>query len=71
LFKQRKNKRFTYKPRFQDSEETKLKDGLESKWRDVKGTTKGRGRSMNSLVVWVLMLVSIVIVYYILESYIK
>ncbi|WP_179351939.1 hypothetical protein [Winogradskyella vidalii] len=71
MFKQRKNKRFTYKPRFQDSEETKLKDGLESKWSEVKGTSKRSGSQLNTLVVLVVMLFSIFILYYILEGYIK
>lgn len=75
MFNQRKNKRFSYKPRFQDSntddDREKLKAEFETKWNDVKGTSKRRGNFLTSLPALIIMLVSIFVLMYILEGYIK
>jgi len=71
LFQQRKNKRFSYKPRFQDSEEIKSKDDFETKWNKVKGNDKKRGSVLTSLPALIIMLVSLFVLIYILDGYIK
>ena len=71
MFKQRKNKRFTYKPRFQDSEEKKSRDDLEAKWNDVKSSDNRRGKVVVSLPVLIILLVFIFVLIYVLEGYIK
>lgn len=71
MFNQRKNKRFTYKPRFQDSDEQKSKVDLETKWNDVKGSTKRRGSVLTSLPALILALVALFVLMYILEGYIN
>ncbi len=69
MFNQRKNKRFSYRPRFQDSEEKKLKGDFETKWNDARGGTKRRGSRLSSLSGLILILVVIVVLMYILEGY--
>lgn len=71
MFNQRKNKRFTYKPRFQDSEEKKSKNDFETKWNEVKGSTKRRGNVLTSLPALIIMLVSLFVLMYILNGYMK
>lgn len=71
MFKQRNNKRFSYKPRFNDSSEEKLKDSFEAKWNEARGKTKLRGSFLTSLPALILMLVAIVILMYILDGYMK
>lgn len=75
LFNQRKNKRFSYKPRFQDSDfddyRKESKADFETKWNDVKGSSKRRGNILTSLPALIIMLVSLFILMYILEGYIK
>ena len=71
MFNQRKNKRFSYKPRFQDSEEIKSKDDLESKWSEIKGHTKRKGNKLFSLPALIVMLIALFILMYVLEGYIK
>tara|TARA_Y100000815_G_scaffold72730_1_gene61462 strand:+ start:863 stop:1138 length:276 start_codon:yes stop_codon:yes gene_type:complete len=71
LFNQRKNKRFTYKPRFQDSDEKESKDDFETKWNKAKESNKRRGNIFTSLPALIIMLVSLFVLMYILEGYIK
>jgi hypothetical protein len=71
LFNQKRNKRFTYKPRFQDSDEQKSKDDFETKWNEVKGSTKRRGNALTSLPALIIMLVSLFVIMYILNGYIN
>lgn len=71
MFNQRKNKRFSYKPRFQDSEEQKSKDDFETKWDEIKGGNKRRGSVLTSLPALIIMLVSLFVLIYILNGYIK
>ena len=67
MFKQRKNKRFSYKPRFQDSSEQKSKDDFEAKWNEARRQTQRRGSILTSLPFLIIMLIAIVILMYILH----
>ncbi len=71
MFQQRKNKRFSYKPRFQDSEEKESKDDFETKWNEIKSNGKKRGSILTSLPALIIMLVSLFVLIYILNGYIK
>ena len=71
MFKQRKNKRFSYKPRFQDSEDVKPKSDFESEWNEAKGDGKRRGSILTSLPGLLVMLILLFVIIYILEGYIK
>ena len=71
MFNQRKNKRFSYKSRFQDSDEKKSKDDLEAKWNEIRGNTKRRGNILTSLPALIIILVSLFALIYILNGYIK
>tara|TARA_R110002124_G_scaffold265564_1_gene432373 strand:- start:15133 stop:15360 length:228 start_codon:yes stop_codon:yes gene_type:complete len=75
VFNQRKNKRFSYKPRFQDSNpdsyREELKDGLETKWNEVKGGAKRKGNVLTSLPALIIILVLLFVLIYILDGYMK
>ena len=71
MFNQRKNKRFSYKPRIQDSDEIESKDDFETKWNEVRGSDKRRGSFLTSLPALIIMLVSLFVLIYILNGYMK
>ena len=71
MFNQRKNKSFNYKPRFQDSEEQKSKDDFETKWQQAKSNTNRKGSIFSSFPFLIVALVSLFVLIYILNSYIK
>lgn len=75
MFNQRKNKRFSYKPRFKDSNSDNYreesKNDLEAKWNKMRGNTKRRGSILTSLPVLIIFLVSLFVLIYILNGYIK
>jgi hypothetical protein len=71
LFNQRKNKRFSYKSRFQDSKDIELKRDLETKCNDAKDSTKHKGHTLTSLPALIILLVSLFVLIYILEGYMK
>lgn len=71
MFQQRKNKRFKYKPRLQDSDKRKSKDDFETKWDEAKGNDKRRGSVLTSLPALIVMLVLLFVLIYILDGYIK
>ena len=75
MFNQRKNKRFSYRPRFQDSNSDnnreESKDDLGMKWNEIKGHTKRKGNKLFSLPALIIMLVSLFVLMYILEGYIN
>lgn len=75
MFNQRKNKRFNYKPRFQDSEtdnhRKESKDDLERKWNEIKGNTKRKSNKLFSLPSLLIMLIALFVLMYVLEGYIK
>lgn len=69
LFKQRKNKSFNYRPRFQESNKIETKEEFEAKWNEVKETTKRRGSIFTTLPGLLIMLVAILILMYVLNTY--
>ena len=75
MFNQRKNKRFSYKTRFQDSNpdshREESKDDFETKWNEAKGVAKRKGNVFTSLPALIILLVSLFILIYILEGYMK
>lgn len=71
MFQQRKNKRFTYKSRLQDSEEKESKADFEAKWNKIKGNEKKHGNVFTSLPALIVILVSLFVLLYILEGYIN
>ena len=75
MLNQRKNKRFSYKPRYQDSNTDRYrkesKDDLEAKWNAMKGNTNRRGSIFTSLPFLIIFLVTLFVLMYILEGYIK
>ncbi len=71
MFNQRKNKRFTYKSRLQDSNIDQSKVDFETKWNEANGKSKRKGNVFTSLPVLVVILVLIFVLLYILEGYIK
>ncbi len=71
MFNQRKNKRFSYKSSFQDSKNIESKDDLKTKWNEAKGSTKRKANVFTSLSALIIVLVSLFILIYILEGYIK
>ena len=71
MFNQRKNKRFSYKTRYQDSKKIESKDDFETKWNEANGNRKRKGNVLTSLPVLIVMLVSLFVLMYILEGYMK
>lgn len=69
MFKQRKNKRFSYKPRFNESEDKKSKANFEAKWNEARRETQRRGSFLTSLPALVIMLIAIIILMYVLDGY--
>ncbi len=71
MFNQKKNKRFSYKPRFQDSKEIESKDDIDTKWNEVKRDNKRQRNIFTSLPFLIVFLVSLFVLIYILNGYIK
>lgn len=71
MFNQRRNKRFSYKSRFQDSKEIESKDDLEAKWNELRGNTKRKGNILTSFPALIIILASLIFLIYILNGYIK
>lgn len=75
MFKQRKPKRFKYKPRYQNEGGMAPKDDLESRWdaiRDeVRGKTTKNVAKPLPLKTLIILLIAIVVAMYILEGYIN
>lgn len=69
MFKQRKHKQFSYKPRFQKDENAFEKEDFESKWDEARLTSQKRGKGRLSLPVLLVMLVAILVLMYILNGY--
>ena len=57
--------------RFQDSENLKSNDDMESKWSEFKGISNRRGSKLFSLPALLIMLISLFVLMYILEGYIN
>lgn len=71
MFNQRKNKRFSYKSSLQDSKNIESKDDLKAKWNESKGDAKRKVNVFRSLVALMIALVSLFVLLYILEGYMK
>lgn len=71
-FNQQKNKRFKYKPRFDENEVTSepvsKSDDLAFKWKKTKSTLRGGKRSRLSIRILIIFLIGIIIVMYYLEN---
>ena len=65
----KKNKRFNYKPRFQDATEKNQSDDIQTKWQSLKGTRKPTSNFLTSPLFLVLFLITILIVIYVLGRY--
>ncbi len=70
MFNQRKNKKFNYKPRFQDSGEQTIKEDFESKWNAAKPNSKRR-KGFSSLPTMIVFLIAVIVLMYILNGYMK
>ena len=69
LFKQKKNRQFNYRPRFQGEDATSEQEDFESKWREARLTSQKRGKRLMSLPVLIVMLIAMLILMYILNGY--
>lgn len=73
MFNQRKNKRFSYKSRFKDSnsynDQEDLKHDMAAKWNEIRGNSKRRGSVIKSLPFLIIVLVGLFILIYILNGY--
>lgn len=74
LLKQRKHKRFNYKPRYSKSGEASSNDGevssndeFVSKWESVRGTNTRKSRKGFSVIKMIIILVLLLICMYVLE----
>jgi len=69
MFKQRKNRQFQYRPRFQDNKQDNDERNLESQWKDMKTSSKRKRRIFTSLPFLVLFLITVLILFYFLTQY--
>ncbi len=69
LFKQRKNRQFSYRPRFQDDETDQNESGFENNWREARLSSQKRGKRVLSLPVLIIMLIAIIVLMYVLNGY--
>lgn len=69
LFKQRKNKSFSYTPKRKRDQDKSQKEDLTSKWEEIRGTSKRKGSFFSSLPIMVLFLIAVLILLYILGRY--
>ena len=71
MFKQKRHKRFNYKPRFQKSELEDSKHQMETNWEHLKSSSKRKGNILTSLPALIIMLILMFLLMYILEGYIN
>lgn len=70
LFKQRKNKRFTYTPRhLKNKDEEEKQHSLEAQWNDLKATNKRKSSFLTSPTFLVLFLIAVIVLMYVLGRY--
>ncbi len=70
MFKQKRHKSFSYKPRFKDSKK-EINEDVKTKWNAIKASSKKRNNFFTTLPALIIMLIVLLIIMYILESYIK
>lgn len=68
IFKQRKNKRFNFKGRYQQ-ERNDASENVASKWSQIKERNKRKGTKFNSILFFVVLLIMVLILWYILKMY--
>lgn len=71
FFKQRKNKRFNYTPRYLREQKDNSIEEIESKLREERFSVKRKGNIMTTLPVLIILFVVVLILMYVLEGYIK
>jgi predicted nucleic acid-binding Zn ribbon protein len=69
LFKQRKNKRFSYSPKHLKDEDIQIKQQLRSKRQTTKHLSKERSKTSSSLLIWLLILGMIIVLWLVLDNY--
>ena len=69
LFKQHRNKTFSYRPRHQSEQELNKNDNLESEWQDLRKSSKRKKSIFTTLPFMVLFLIAILVLLYILSRY--
>lgn len=69
MFKQRKNRQFNYRPRFQDNDADEHESRFENNWKEARLNSQKRGKRLLSLPVLIIMLVAIIVLMYILNGY--
>jgi len=71
LFKQRKYKKFSYKPRHQKEKDFGVNENLESKWsEELKTAHRSRGSKLTSFPKLIVLLIMVLILLYVLNTYI-
>lgn len=71
MFNQQQPRRFKLKTHLSDSKDAESSEQLKSKWEEMRGNTKRRGSVLTSFPVLIVFLVSVFILIYILNGYIK
>ena len=69
LFKQRKNRQFNYRPRFQNDDSDQNESRFENNWKEARLNSQKRGKRIMSLPVLIIMLIAIIVLMYILNGY--
>lgn len=71
MFNQQQPRRFKLKTRFSDSKDAESSEQLRAKWEEMRGNTKRRGSVLTSFPVLIVFLVSVFVLIYILNGYLK
>ena len=69
IFKQRKNKKFNYKPKYQNSKTEEIKSDFRSEWENLKNSRKRKSGIFSSPIVLVLFLIGMLVLMYVLGRY--
>jgi hypothetical protein len=69
IFKQRKNKKFSYKPKFQENNTLDEDNSFQTKWEELKNSRKRKSSILLSPVVLVAFLIGLIILMYVLGRY--
>ncbi|MCK7591771.1 hypothetical protein M0G43_14370 [Subsaxibacter sp. CAU 1640] len=69
LFKQHRNKRFSYTPKHLKDEDIQIRQQLQTNRQKTKHLSKYRSKSSSSLLLWLLILGMIVVLWFVLDNY--
>jgi len=69
IFKQRKNKQFSYKPKFQKNSTIEDDSSFQNKWEELKKSRKRKSSILLSPMILVVFLIAIIILMYVLGRY--